>query len=401
MRGGAFPANICSCRSEATILTRTLDAFFAAVEQRDDPRLRGRPVIVGCGSCSRPATRRRTRRPNRDGRRAGSPAVPGGGRGRRRAWPRTRRRARRSTASSRTRRRSSRGSRSTRRSSTSAGRRLTGARRRDRGAARREVRERVGLPITVGVARTKFLAKVASGVAKPDGLLVVPPERRARVPAPAPGRAALGRRAGDREEAARASGSRPSARSPSSAEDVLVTLLGRAAGRQLHALAHNRDPRPVQAAPPPRLDRRAARARPRADVARRGRHVADRARRARHAPDAGRRPARPHRRAPPALRRLRRARRARRRCRTRPRTRGRFSSPPASCSRSPLPLIERQGITLVGVSVSNLDDDLGQLDAAARPGRGATRSTPRSTRCGCASGRPRSRGPCSSAGDRG
>src|SRR5687767_11713207 len=42
---------------------------------------------------------------------------------------------------------------------------------------RRNVRERVGLPITVGVARTKFLAKVASGVAKPDGLLVVPPDR--------------------------------------------------------------------------------------------------------------------------------------------------------------------------------------------------------------------------------
>src|ERR1700745_606702 len=42
---------------------------------------------------------------------------------------------------------------------------------------RAAVRERVGLPVTVGVARTKFLAKVASGVAKPDGLLVVPPDR--------------------------------------------------------------------------------------------------------------------------------------------------------------------------------------------------------------------------------
>src|SRR3954469_1597022 len=42
---------------------------------------------------------------------------------------------------------------------------------------RRDVMERVGLPITVGIARTKFLAKVASGVAKPDGLLVVPPDR--------------------------------------------------------------------------------------------------------------------------------------------------------------------------------------------------------------------------------
>ena len=41
---------------------------------------------------------------------------------------------------------------------------------------RSDVAEHVGLPITVGVARTKFLAKVASGVAKPDGLLVVPPD---------------------------------------------------------------------------------------------------------------------------------------------------------------------------------------------------------------------------------
>src|SRR5207342_2238742 len=39
------------------------------------------------------------------------------------------------------------------------------------------VREEAGLPVTVGVARTKFLAKVASGVAKPHGLLVVPPDR--------------------------------------------------------------------------------------------------------------------------------------------------------------------------------------------------------------------------------
>lgn len=42
---------------------------------------------------------------------------------------------------------------------------------------RRRVREEVGLPISVGVARTKFLAKVASQVAKPDGLVVVDPQR--------------------------------------------------------------------------------------------------------------------------------------------------------------------------------------------------------------------------------
>ena len=41
---------------------------------------------------------------------------------------------------------------------------------------RRAVRERVGLPVTVGIARTKFLAKVASAAAKPDGLLLVPPD---------------------------------------------------------------------------------------------------------------------------------------------------------------------------------------------------------------------------------
>ena len=52
-----------------------------------------------------------------------------------------------------------------------------GYRSRDRGALRPGSASDVGLPITVGMARTKFLAKVASAVAKPDGLLVVPPDR--------------------------------------------------------------------------------------------------------------------------------------------------------------------------------------------------------------------------------
>jgi DNA polymerase-4 len=51
---------------------------------------------------------------------------------------------------------------------------------------RRDVRERVGIPVTVGVARTKFLAKVASGVAKPDGLLRVPPVRSSTSSTPFP-----------------------------------------------------------------------------------------------------------------------------------------------------------------------------------------------------------------------
>ena len=111
---------------------------------------------------------------------------------------------------------------------------------------RREVLERVGLPITVGVARTKFLAKVASGVAKPDGLLVVPPDGELGFLHPLPVERLWGVGPVTVGEAARRAGSPPSARSPRLAEPALVAMLGRAAGRQLHALAHNRDPRPVR-----------------------------------------------------------------------------------------------------------------------------------------------------------
>jgi DNA polymerase-4 len=110
---------------------------------------------------------------------------------------------------------------------------------------RREARERVGLPITVGVARTKFLAKVASGVAKPDGLLVVPPDGELAFLHPLP----VERLWGVGPATARKLHERgistvgEVARLP---ETSLVAMLGRAPGRHLHALAHNRDPRPVQ-----------------------------------------------------------------------------------------------------------------------------------------------------------
>jgi DNA polymerase-4 len=50
-------------------------------------------------------------------------------------------------------------------------------------AIRSRVRTELGLPISIGVARTKHLAKIASQVAKPDGLVIVDPDRRARIPA--------------------------------------------------------------------------------------------------------------------------------------------------------------------------------------------------------------------------
>ena len=110
---------------------------------------------------------------------------------------------------------------------------------------RLDVREQVGLPITVGIARTKFLAKVASGVAKPDGLLVVPTGGELEFLHPLPverlwgvGPATAGK--------LHACGLRSVGDVAEIDVDTLVALLGRGAGHHLHALAHNRDPRPVK-----------------------------------------------------------------------------------------------------------------------------------------------------------
>jgi DNA polymerase-4 len=109
---------------------------------------------------------------------------------------------------------------------------------------RAEVRAQVGLPITVGVARTKFLAKVASAVAKPDGLLVVAPGAELAFLHPLPVECLWG--------VGRVTAARLRKRGIATVgqiaeldEHVLVAMLGRAAGRHLHALANNRDPRPV------------------------------------------------------------------------------------------------------------------------------------------------------------
>jgi DNA polymerase-4 len=124
-------------------------------------------------------------------------------------------------------------------------RRLSGTPAEIATTLRRDVAYHVGLPITVGVARTKFLAKVASAVAKPDGMLVVDPDGELDFLHPL----AVERLWGVGRVTAAKLHDRgihtvgEVARLP---ESVLISMLGRASGRHLHALSHNRDPRPVQ-----------------------------------------------------------------------------------------------------------------------------------------------------------
>jgi DNA polymerase-4 len=233
-------------RTEATILHADLDAFFASVEQRDEPSLRGRPVIVGGGvvlaaSYEAKACGVRTAMGGHMARLLCPDAVV--------VPPRF-------TAY------------------TEASRAVfevfddttpvvegmsideafldVGGLRRIAGPPvdiaqrlRVAVRDRVGLAITVGVARTKFLAKVASGVAKPDGLLVVPPdgERDFLLPLPVERLWGVGRVTAEKLHDRGITTVRDVAALP---EGALVSMLGRASGRHLHALAHNQDPRPVQ-----------------------------------------------------------------------------------------------------------------------------------------------------------
>ncbi|GAB2512246.1 DNA polymerase IV [Nocardia heshunensis] len=109
---------------------------------------------------------------------------------------------------------------------------------------RARVRAEVGLPISVGVARTKFLAKVASAVSKPDGLLEVAPDRELEFLHPLP----VERLWGVGEVTARELRERGITRVGQLAElgeGPLAAVLGPAVGRHLHALSWARDPRRV------------------------------------------------------------------------------------------------------------------------------------------------------------
>ena len=231
--------------SKATILHADLDAFYASVEQRDDPRLRGRPVIVGAGvvlaaSYEAKAHGVRTAMAGGLARRLCPRAVV--------VPPRMGEYAKASKAVFEVFRQTTPlvEGLSIDEAFLDVGGlgKISGTPPEIAARLRHDVRERVGLPITVGVARTKFLAKVASGVAKPNGLLEVPPDRELAFLHPLPverlwgvGPVTAGK--------LRDRGITRVGQVAGLGEAALVSMVDQAAGRHLHALAHNRDPRPV------------------------------------------------------------------------------------------------------------------------------------------------------------
>jgi DNA polymerase-4 len=231
--------------SEVGILHADLDSFYASVEQRDDPSLRGRPVIVGGGvvlaaSYEAKAYGVRTAMSGRQARRLCPHAVV--------VPPRMAAYAQASAAVFEVFRDTTPIVEPL--SIDEAFLDVSGLGRAsgspvDIGARLREqVRERVGLPITVGIARTKFLAKVASQEAKPDGLLMVPPDRELAFLHPLPVRRLWGVDAKTAEKL-RAYGIHTVADVAGLPESTLVSLVDAAMGSRLYALAHNSDRRRV------------------------------------------------------------------------------------------------------------------------------------------------------------
>ncbi|SRR5712691_1405089 len=234
-------------QTEATILHADVDSFYASVEQRDNPRLRGRPVIVGAGVVLAASYEAK----------AHGVCTAMGGAMARRLCPRAIVVEPRMSAYAEASKAIYRVFEDTTPLVEGLSideafldvrglRRLSGSPTEIALRLRRDVRERVGLPITVGVARTKFLAKVASGVAKPDGLLVVPTDRELAFLHPLPVERLWGVGVVTADRLHRL-GITTVGQLAQFSEGILVSILGRASGRHLYALAHNRDPRPVQA----------------------------------------------------------------------------------------------------------------------------------------------------------
>ncbi|MEV6448388.1 DNA polymerase IV [Amycolatopsis sp. NPDC051716] len=231
---------------EGPILHADLDSFYASVEQRDDPALKGRPVIVGGGVVLAASYEAKA---------YGVRTAMGGAQARRLCPHAVVVRPRMSAYLA-----ASRAVFEVFHDTTpwvegisideafldvGGLARIGGRPSHVAERLRTAVAERAGLPITVGVARTKFLAKVASRVAKPDGLLVVPHDGELAFLHPLPVSALWGVGKVTAEKL-RARGITTVGQLAASEHVDLVGLLGRAAGSHLHHLALNDDPRRVE-----------------------------------------------------------------------------------------------------------------------------------------------------------
>jgi DNA polymerase-4 len=234
-------------RASPSVLHADLDAFFASVEQRDDPRLRGRPVIVGGGVVLAASYEARA---------FGVRSAMGGRRARQLCPeaivvpPRfsVYVQASKDVFAILDELAPVVEKLSIDEAFLDVGglEHISGTPPEIAQRLRREVREQVGLPISVGAATTKHLAKVAGNAAKPDGLLVIAAgaERAFLDPLPVQRLWGVGPATTVRLREHGIVTVGQLARLP---EEVLMRILGRSLGRRLHAIAHNRDPRRVRA----------------------------------------------------------------------------------------------------------------------------------------------------------
>jgi DNA polymerase IV len=236
--------------TELTILHVDLDAFYASVEQLADPSLRGRPVIVG-GLGRRGVVAAASY----EARRFGVDSAMPMGRARR-ACPDGVFLAPRFDAYGD----ASRSVMAILRDVTplveplaldeafldvAGARRLHGSAPEIAVLLRRRIKAETGLVASVGVASTKFVAKLASDLAKPDSMLVVEAGTEIDFVHPLEVRRlwGVGPKTGDRLAQL---GVRTIGDLAALSEDTLVHALGDAHGRHLYALAWNRDDRPVE-----------------------------------------------------------------------------------------------------------------------------------------------------------
>jgi DNA polymerase IV len=228
------------------ILHADLDAFFASVEQRDDPALRGRPVLVGGGVVLAASYEARA---------CGVRSAMGGSRARQLCPEAVVVRPRFAAyveASRAVFALLDEAAPEVEQLSideafldVSGLEAICGTPVQIAARLRRDVREQVGLPISIGVASTKHLAKVASASAKPDGLLVVEAGEELAFLHPLAVERLWGVGPATQTRLNEA-GIRTVADLARHSEHALSHVVGRAAARQLHALAHNRDARRVR-----------------------------------------------------------------------------------------------------------------------------------------------------------